>query len=861
MQARTPYTGRPRQRTTRLAVRIGEVLSRFFITVGGISTIVAVLLVFAFLVYVVLPLFQSASVGGESHFAAWDKDTPIRMGVDEDQAAVWGLFADGRLEFVDLKTGKILDQKKLFAGPRLTAWSFAAGSPDAVFGFEDGSIRTGTIKVTTRFLDAEHLPDEVKKLEPDETVAFEKGVVTRTVTGQYRVCELEADVQDPAKGETPSPVLLVEQTKTTTGDVVAVLNAEGKLRLNTILETENLLTGEKTFSLSGADLPYVEPAGFGPPRYLFLSAVGNQVFLFWKNGQMLRFDARDRSNPKVAESRNVLEASHLAVTDVRPLIGKGTFLVGDTSGRIRAWFCANDANAGTVDGVTMVCGHEFPATGSAVTVLAVSDRTRMAAAGYADQTVRLFFVTSERMMAELQPSEKGPIQALTLAPKDDGLLAVARGIYSWKFDQKHPEINAQALFCKVWYEGYEAKQYMWQSSGGNDAFEPKFSLIPLIFGTLKATVYSLLFGVPIALLAAIYTSEFLKPKTKAIVKPVIELMASLPSVVLGFLAGLVFAQFVENVVPTVLACMLTVPLSFLLGAHLWQLLPEKTALPLLKWKFAFICVVLPVGAAAAIPVGSFLEWALFAGDLRSWLDGRAGNVIGGWMFPLVPLCAIVTAVLIARLVNPWLRKRTMSAGRATAGAIQLAKFCGGITLTIGLAWAIGWILAALGLDPRGGLVGPYSQRNALVVGFVMGFAIIPIIFTIAEDALAAVPEHLRAGSLAAGATHWQTAVRIVVPTAMSGLFSAVMIGLGRAVGETMIVLMATGNTPVMDWSIFSGFRTLSANIAVELPEAVRDSTHYRTLFLAALTLFAITFVVNTAAEFVRLRFRKRAYQL
>ena len=104
-------------------------------------------------------------------------------------------------------------------------------------------------------------------------------------------------------------------------------------------------------------------------------------------------------------------------------------------------------------------------------------------------------------------------------------------------------------------------------------------------------------------------------------------------------------------------------------------------------------------------------------------------------------------------------------------------------------------------------------------------------------------------------------MRIIIPTAMSGLFSAMMIGLGRAVGETMIVLMAAGNTPVMDLNIFNGFRTLSANIAVELPEAVKDSTHYRMLFLAALSLFALTFVLNTVAEIVRLRFRKRAFQL
>ena len=121
------------------------------------------------------------------------------------------------------------------------------------------------------------------------------------------------------------------------------------------------------------------------------------------------------------------------------------------------------------------------------------------------------------------------------------------------------------------------------------------------------------------------------------------------------------------------------------------------------------------------------------------------------------------------------------------------------------------------------LLGTYVPRNALVVGFVMGFAIIPLIYTIADDALSTVPGHLRSASLGAGATPWQTAIRVIIPTAMSGLFSAVMIGLGRTVGETMIVLMAAGNTPILDWNIFNGFQTLSASIATELPEAVQGS--------------------------------------
>jgi phosphate transport system permease protein len=139
----------------------------------------------------------------------------------------------------------------------------------------------------------------------------------------------------------------------------------------------------------------------------------------------------------------------------------------------------------------------------------------------------------------------------------------------------------------------------------------------------------------------------------------------------------------------------------------------------------------------------------------------------------------------------------------------------------------------------------------------MGFAIIPIIFTITEDAMSNVPEHLKASSLALGATPWQTALWVILPTASPGLFSAVMIGLGRAVGETMIVLMATGNTPVMDWDMFNGFRAMSANIAVELPEAPEGGTQFRILFLSAFLLFMMTFMVNTLAEVVRLRLRKK----
>jgi phosphate transport system permease protein len=260
------------------------------------------------------------------------------------------------------------------------------------------------------------------------------------------------------------------------------------------------------------------------------------------------------------------------------------------------------------------------------------------------------------------------------------------------------------------------------------------------------------------------------------VKPAVEIMAALPSVVLGFIAGLWLAPLIETILPGLLVLPAVVTVAILVAMLVWRRIPLTRGLR-----------------------------------------------------PGVEAALLVPVVAAASLVAFWL------------GGVLEAWLLGGDYR--------GFIRSALGLG--------FDQRNSVVVGIAMGFAVIPIIFTIAEDSLSNVPQHLRAGSLALGATRWQTAVRVVLPTASPGIFSAIMIGFGRAVGETMIVLMATGNTPVMEWNIFSGFRALSANIAVELPEAPETGTLFRVLFLAALLLFAFTFVVNTVAEVVRLRLRRR----
>ncbi len=858
MESKKTYTRRARtSRKTRSSVWIAEVVSRWLITAGGIGTIVAVITVFLFLLYVAAPLFYSASIT-DQHRAEidWSETAPVQIGMDEDQLMCWALFPNGSLQVVRLDTGELLEKRDLFAGERLTAVSFTPAGEATAFGFADGSVRMGKIGFATSFVASDALPKELHGMEAGKTARLNKGMVVKTPKDQYRLQELSVDIKDPIKAVKPSGVVLVDQSKTTTGTVNVVLTADRKLRLNKIVEKVNEFTDEITYTVSGVDLPYEEPAGKGRPMRLYMSAVGDQIYLFWKDGHLIRIHAPEKTPPTVAEACNVLENPSLYVTDVRCLIGKGTMLVGDSSGRVRAWFYAP-----TDEGGGVVTGHEFAGAGAAVAAIAVSDRSRSAAVAYADGKIRLFFVTSERLMAEFDLGKEKPT-SLTLAPKDDGLAASsAKGVWQWSFDPRHPEVTFKSLFSKIWYETHDQPEYVWQSSGG-DSYEPKFSLMPLIFGTLKASFYSLIFGVPLALLGAIYTSEFLHPRAKAVVKPAIEMMASLPSVVLGFLAGLVFAQFVEAWLSAVMACLFTVPLNFLVAAYLWQFLPDRIAQIMSRWRFIFICLVLPLGLLAAVPMGGVLEQVLFHGDLNGWVDRPEGSSVGGWVFLLIPFSGMACVFFMGRHVNPWLRTKTVGMGRFQTAIVEFAKFLFGCVLTVVLATGFAMGLTWLGWDTRESVaLGPYSQRNSLVVGFAMGFAIIPIIYTIAEDALSSVPEHLRAGSLAAGATQWQTAVRIVIPTAMSGLFSAVMIGMGRAVGETMIVLMAAGNTPIMNWSIFTGFRTLSANIAVELPEAEPFGSHFRVLFLSALCLFVITFVLNTAAEMVRMRFRRRAYQL
>lgn len=872
-----PTFARTRSRSTRRSVVITNASARLFITLGGVGTIVAVLGVCVFLVYVVVPLFMPGSIDSPNAttIAAPEYSDKSRtsapasyFGVDEYLTTAWIINPTGEVRSMNIRTGELLTSTDPFSNHPPTAINVSPTKDTIIAGFADGTVRIGQIEFQTTYPEPPELPTAWHDLPVNEFKSLGSATIERTPENQFRRQELNVTFDEPIQSGTSGPIILVDSITTSRGPIFAVLSKDGVLRINTTRESRNMMTGKITRRIRGAKINYKQRDDRTPPAYLLLSGLGTNLFLAWPDGYLQRYDTSNIADAHLAEEISLLDGkrntdgSPATVTAFTHLLGRRSLLVGDSTGETSVWFPSKPKHTRTPDGIVLVKGHALSHDDAPVTSIASARQSRLFIITYADGHLRVVHATSEKDVVDAPMPQETTARYAIISPKENAVVALGDDrIVVWPFKAGYPEISLKALFLPVWYEGDAKLSHVWQSSSGTDDFEPKFGLIPLIFGTLKATFFSMLFGVPIALLAAIYTSEFLHPKARAKVKPVVELMASLPSVVLGYLAAIIFAPLIENIVPAVLCSFIAIPLVFLLGAYLFQLLPYRLWIRAIRFRFLFMCVTLPIGILLATKIGPPVENLLFAGNIRIWLSGQIGTGTGGWIMVLLPCGAVVAAVLSSRFFTPRMQRFAAAQSRAGGALLDLAKFL--FTLMVGFALVIGISISlnAIGFDPRGRIIDTYVQRNALVVGLVMGFAIIPIIYTIADDALSAVPNHLRSAALGAGATHWQTTIRIIIPTAMSGLFSACMIGLGRAVGETMIVLMAAGNTPILDVNIFNGFRTLSANIAVELPEAVQYSTHFRTLFLAALVLFILTFIVNTVAETIRLRFRKRAFEL
>lgn len=319
----------------------------------------------------------------------------------------------------------------------------------------------------------------------------------------------------------------------------------------------------------------------------------------------------------------------------------------------------------------------------AVQVRPVSDLERMTpeeVMAYLDLKPKQFQQMDRAILKELMQVK---IEAAAEAPKDAD---AALNTTSW------------GLLLKPYqWKGYERPEYIWQPVSQT----PKYNLVPLILGSLKTTLVALIVAVPLALGAALYVSQLASPRAKEWLKPAIELLAGIPSVVLGFFALIVLATLLQ------------------------------------------------------------------------------------------------------------------------------------------------------------GVLGYQSRLNAIVAGIALALAVIPVVFSIAEDALTSVPRAYTQAALALGSSRWQAAWKIVLPAATPGVFAAIVLGFGRAIGETMVVLMASGNASIVSASLLDSTRSMTASIAAELAETVFGGHHYRILFLIGALLFLVTFLSNMTADLIIHRLKRR----
>ena len=714
-------------------------LVRFSVTCGGVSVLAALVLIFIYLAMVILPVFSDADIQVSDTRKSLSVNNAVALSVDEYGQHAFTIENSGKVQFWDLDTQnsdsyfseQVIDAPIAFARntPAENWFAFATKSGDITF-------------FSPEFSAPLYKPNSVAEPKVQRLKTIERFLPATESNG--------AEIEHFAFSRHGSQLTITAQL---TDQRLLVKWYQADLQGNYHLQASQWLSTK----FSQQDQILMTPDG----KTLYLRADSELAVLTLNQHH---FSVRELVDLSLSDEKH-------AVKKIDLLSGAYSLLVTHNDGQVSQWF---DVLKDKQRSLTHI--RDFQLAEEVQFILPDTYRKGFYSF-YENGTLQSHYTTSEKLSLFERAFDKSPELAAMSANELHLVALIDDEIRVAAVDNEYPQISLSSLWQKVWYESYPEPAYVWQSTSANDDFEEKFSLIPITFGTIKAALFAMLFATPIAVLGAIYTAYFMSPRMRRVVKPSIELMEALPTVIIGFLAGLWFAPIVETHLTAVFSLMVALPLSALLAGLVWYVLPKGFTRRFSNgWHALILIPVLIVTIVGVFVLGNQIEALLFGGDIRTFLAG----------------------------------------------------------------YGIG-----------------FDQRNALVVGFAMGFAVIPTIFTIAEDAIFSVPKHLSDGSLALGATAWQTLIYVVLLTASPGIFSAIMMGLGRAVGETMIVLMATGNTPILDWNILEGMRTLSATIAVELPESEVGGSHFRLLFLAALLLFVFTFAVNFLAEWVRQRLRDK----
>ena len=861
-----------RDRSSRYGVYWADRVARAIITVGGIGTIIVVLLVVLVLLGNVLPLFHKSSLQPEDGLglAGMESAEGVRslaFAMDEYSELIWLVRPDQSLDVFCLSSGEHLQRISPPEDSQSAAVQAKVAKVDdqqssVLLGMQDGTVRMILWTIDVSFTPKSLLdPELLKSLEasPGGYILQERTVYRSTSEGLIRKVRFEsAEYLDPIPVHGQS-VERIDWMFKSDGSLMAssqkgtwASSSQGELAMGRYERQLGGLggKGKQSFEIWRSQVPDRVDG-------LMISSLGDSLQSVDPNGRISRWIPDQSESLNVTENYKTLTAQLSSLSANEPLLGRSTWMLGSQSGEVEAVSLTT-----TDSGRELRTIHRLACSNAAIRAIVSSPTERLVAVADKVGGLKVVHVTSERLIAELNLSEFQPEDQFRFSSTGRELLVCnSKRVRRIKLDSEHPEASVASFFQPLWYEGYPGPGYVWQSSTGSAQGEPKFSLVPLIFGTLKATFYSMLIAGPIAILAAIFGSEFLSQSWRGRFKPLIELMASVPSVVLGFIGAMVLAPIMRDSLFWILLSVAMTVFLFLLVAHFWMLIPVHRSIPMRPYRLPMMFLIPPLAIGVSGWISGLLERWIFGTTMQDWLSEPELSSWPGWFLLMIFPSVVGVVWLFSGPLVPWLDWLSQQMGLQGRASWQLVSFLLACAMVLSLSGATAFLWTGLEFDSRSSLLGAYQERNALLVGGIMGFAIIPLIYTLADDALQSVPQHLRSASLGCGATVWQTTIRVVVPTAMSGLFSALMIGFGRAIGETMVVLMAAGNTPLMDWNPFNGYRTLSATLATELPETARGSTHYHTLFLAALLLFIFTLVANTLAEWVRMRFRKKAYQL
>jgi len=730
--------------------RRNDKIAEWFIKVGGLLVILSVIWILVMISKVSLPLFFPPKARINASFTLppnLKPETVLASGLDDSGRQAFTFDQTGTFNFFDASNGQLLESIDTPTKP-------------------SGAIKAASAEMIGKYV---------------YTIYWDNGAASSVSVG-FGLAPEKGTASEISHELTSNNDLAFSGNGKTVQSFVRRIEGKGSIRVDRLpgdsfrithrLVEKDLLDNEivkTTESQINQQLP-------APITVSVMDHKGRYLYAGTQNGYVLRWDVSEPGNTRLIDSTNVSNGQ--PITALNLVLGDYSLAVGDAAGQYNIWFPVTAP--GSADDKRLTLIHKLPAHGSKITAIMPSLRDKSLISFNDKGELRIDHTTSERTLLTLNKNS-ADIRQATYSPRCTALSTLENNgkFTAWKLDIPHPEVSLGTLFGKVWYEGYDKPEFIWQSSSASDEFEPKISLVPLIFGTIKATAFAMLFAVPLAMLGALYTSQFMTPNVKNRVKPTVEIMAAIPSVVIGFLAGLWLAPIIDKAVLTMFISVLLVPTMIFMSMLIWQLIKPFSKLGgfLRGNEFIVFIPMMLLGVYFSWLLGGMVETSAFGGDFKQWM------------------------------------------------------------------------FSSLGIG--------YDQRNCIIIAIALGFAVIPIIFTIAEDALSNVPRNLSAASMALGASRWQTAWRVVLPSALPGVFSAIMIGFGRAIGETMIVLMATGNTPIMSWSAFNGLRSLSANIAVEIPEAPLDGSLYRVLFLSAVLLFIFTFLINTVAETLRQRFRKK----